>query len=1206
MAQLFVSHSSADNTLAAKVKDCLADLGYESVFLDFDPTGGLVPGQAWRDQLFENLDACDAVVFITTPKSIASQWCHSELALTRWLRKPILALLVDGCAPHPLTEDLQGLHVTSDDIDRERVRSALTSLGLDQEARWDPARSPFPGLRAFDESYAAVFFGRDRQIDQLRQLVDPPSRTRDGAIIPVLGPSGSGKSSLVRAGLVPALRVTPDWVITDPWTPSDVPLAEMSLALAHAAKLGGVELDPERCQEMLSTTGGMADYVRELREAGHGSPDTKVLVVVDQAEELVTMTPEAERRAFLEALTTGCAAPSPLRVVMTARTDMWDKVAAETGKFAMSIAPTVLHVPPLSRSDLAEIITEPARRSHLTLEDGLVQRLVDDTGSGDALPLLAFTLNRMAADAEDDRLTHAEYDAIGGVKGAIASRASEVASRGRTEEQVAEAILHLVNLTDETPHKRLARAADVPPQHREILDDLVDARLVVINEVNDQQVYAPAHESLFSAWPPLVQLIEHRRDDLTLRGRLERRAADWREAGATQSGLLSGLELDQARDWRRRNQAMATADVAAYVDASVARQRRGRVVRTAVSVVVAALAVSLVVVVLVNARADRARAEQAQVGELAAIAERELVHDPPAAAAALLRGLELDSGDGELHTLARTLLRSPARDVYRAPGQATFFQLGAGGSVATVTTGDATLVWDADRATVRSFKQAGAQTVRPDGRIYVAADDVDGLNVYDLADGGGDQPAPLALFSANDQSVPVLSFSPDGALLVEGRKSWVNLWDMRDPASPRKLATWHSSIGDPTALAVLDDGRVLAGSASTQLAVWSALGDGSSKSLVTGRSDPGVQHLVPDAAGHTALIDYPTFEPVAVVDVDSGTTVAGYNATDPDAPASSLPPISWTSSQSADGATVASFDLAGRGFVFDASDGHLLTTLTGGHTSLVSEAAFNPAGLLVTASVDGSLRIWDPHASQTDVSGSLSEDLCREFGPRIDADSWHLAFDDEPLDVPCPAVSHAGPPPLTVSSSADIGAVPEVSTPRTVVFQDTFDGTSTFRTDQHAASTGTVTTSVNHGRYRMEVSGVGAGYTAWQSVPTKGAGDTWATSVTQTKTRGQCGVYVSDGGTQLTVTVDRDAGTGTMAWFNQLGNTHNEPFTVPAGVTGELTLVDDRGVLAVLIGGRRVATVVDPVLHPPSAVGVATHGDTATCDYDDLTLTTAP
>ena len=1205
MAQLFVSHSSADNELAAKVKDSLADLGYESVFLDFDPTGGLVPGQAWRDQLFTNLEACDAVVFIATPKSNASQWCHSELALTRWLRKPILALLVDGCDAHPLTADLQGLKVTSDAVDTERVRSALTALGLDQEARWDASRSPYPGLRAFDESYAAVFFGRDRQIDQLRQLVDPPSRSREGAIIPVLGPSGSGKSSLVRAGLVPALRVTPDWVITDPWTPSDVPLAELSLALAHAAKALGADLDADRCQELLTSAGGMADYVRELREAGHGSADTKVLVVVDQAEELVTMTPAVERQAFLEALTTSCAAPSPLRVVMTARTDMWDKVAAETGKFAMSVAPTVLHVPPLSRTDLAEVISEPARRSHLTLEDGLVQRLVDDTGSGDALPLLAFTLARLAADAEDGRLTHAEYDAIGGVKGAIASRASEVATGGRTEEQVAEAILHLVNLTDERPHKRLARAVDVPPQHREILDDLVDARLVVINEVKDQQVYAPAHESLFSAWPPLAELIERRRDDLVLRGRLERRAADWRDGGGTQSGLLSGLELVQARDWRQRNTDLATTDVAAYVDASTARQRRGRMIRAGVATVVAALAVTLVVVLLVNARADRRRAEQARVGELAAIAQREVVHDPAAAAAALLRGLELDPGASELQKLSRSLLRSPARDVYRAPGQATFFQLGVGGGVGAVTTGDQTLVWDTDHATIRTFPQSGAHAVRPDGRVYVAADHVDGLSVYDLTS-EGDNPTALTVFSAHDQSVPVLAFSHDGSLLAEGRRSWVALWDMRDPSSPQRLGAWHSNVGDPSAVAVLDDGRVLVASSTTQLAVWNALGDGSSATLVPGRTDAGVQHLSVAADGSTVLVDYPSFEDVALVDTGTGTTVGTFSAADPSAPPSTLPPVSWTSSLSPDGRTVASFDLAGRGFVFDASDGHLITGLTGGHTSLVSDSFFNGAGLLVTASVDGSLRMWSPRASETDVSGNLSDDLCREFGSRIDADSWELAFEDEVYDVPCPAAEAPAAAPLQVSSSADVGTLPQVSTPATVAFQDTFDGPSSFSTGQQQLSTGTVTTEIRGGRYRMEVSGVGVGYTAWQSAATSGAGDTWAVSTTQGRSRGQCGLYVTDGAAQVTVTLDRDAATGTLAWFNQVGNTHNEPFTIPVGTSGDLSLVDDRGVMAVLLGGRRVATVVDPVLRPPTGIGVATYGDAASCDFDDITLTTAP
>ena len=123
------------------------------------------------------------------------------------------------------------------------------------------------------------------------------------------------------------------------------------------------------------------------------------------------------------------------------------------------------------------------------------------------------------------------------------------------------------------------------------------------------------------------------------------------------------------------------------------------------------------------------------------------------------------------------------------------------------------------------------------------------------------------MFSANDQSVPLLAFSHDGSLLAEGRRSWVALWDMRDPSSPQRLGAWHSNVGDPTAVAVLDDGRVLVASATTRLAVWNALGDGSSATLVAGRTDTGVQHLSVAADGSTVLVDYPSFDSVALVDI---------------------------------------------------------------------------------------------------------------------------------------------------------------------------------------------------------------------------------------------------------------------------------------------------------------------------------------------------
>src|SRR5262249_30432609 len=152
------------------------------------------------------------------------------------------------------------------------------------------------------------------------------------------------------------------------------------------------------------------------------------------------------------------------------------------------------------------------------------------------------------------------------------------------------------------------------------------------------------------------------------------------------------------------------------------------------------------------------------------------------------------------------------------------------------------------------------------------------------------------VFSANDQSVPVLSFSPDGSLLAEGRRAWVALWDMRDPATPRRLASWHSNVGDPTALAGPDDGPGLGGTAATQPAVWDALGDGGAATLVAGATQAGVQHLTADAAGRTVLIDFPDLSPVPVVDIETGATVSSFSARDPGAPQSTLPPISWTSS----------------------------------------------------------------------------------------------------------------------------------------------------------------------------------------------------------------------------------------------------------------------------------------------------------------------
>lgn len=1204
MAQLFISHSSTDSALALMVRERLADLGYESVFLDVSATGGLVAGAAWRDQLFTNLDRCQAVVLVGTAASNASLWCHSELALARWLRKPVLALLVDGSEPHELVADLQGVKVTSGDVSSEVLRAGLAALGLEQEEAWDPARSPFPGLQPLDESYAPVFFGREQQLEELRQLVDPPSRLRQGVVLPVLGPSGSGKSSLVRAGLVASLRSAPDWVVSDPWTPSDAPLSELGMALSHAAKRFDVGIDTEECRDLVGAPGGMAEFVRRLRAGGELSAATRVMVVIDQAEELVTVTGEAERSALLAALATGVEAPSPLRVVMTARTDLWDEVSAAALRAGLAVAPTVLHVPPLSRSDLARVIAEPARRADLTLEDGLLERLVEDTGTGDALPLLAFTLSRMTALAEGRVLTHAGYDALGGVRGAIASRASAVARGTRTEAEVAAAVLQLVGTGEGHPAARLARTESVPAAQRAILDDLVEARLVVVREQGEHQVYAPAHEALFSAWPPLTETLAAREDDLRQRSRLERRTSDWRDAGSGLSGLLSGAELDAAQAWQERSPDLVGPDVADYVTASTARQRRSTIVRAVVAASVAALAVALVAVLLVNAAGDRRQAREARVRELRAVAELEQQRDPVASAVALLAGLELDPGSDELADAADDLLAAPMRDVLQGGGlfPATGTTVGSRVAVATTTVQGPAVLDLATGATLRSLPEAGHPVaVRPDDRVAVISSP-NGLTWWDLTDDGDE---PLA---RSGMAAAIGGYSPDGTLMVSSAGTVVTLWNVADPTSPGMIESWVADADVVHAVAVTDGGRVYTSGSESLLSAWTPLEPAPPTPVVpTPPSGLTPNHLWLDAARERALVSSTSVGNVGVsaYSLETGDVVGTY-----------LPQLggdldqkalaTWTAAMDAGDGRVAVFDAAGKGFVFTADDPGRPVARLEGHTGLVNQAAFTPDGLLVTGALDGSVRVWNTRAPGARAAGDASptEALCEEFGDRIDGASVQRALGDDDFDNPCPgpeaAPSEAS---LTLTTAAPQGT--EVAAVARDDFEDQYSlfGDATVRLEDGTASErrlvdGTLRT-FRDGAQVLDV---------WHDTALSRTLAAAEISLrVASPTRSSCGLTVTDGVHRINVMLDPSSGAGAVTAFtDDTDGEQLDPFAAGRGPGGRLPWRDlsvalDAGELVVTVDGAEVDRRRTAVT-ATSVAGVVSEGSSTDCRFDDFAV----
>lgn len=234
MSAIFISHSSRDSASAADLQAWLQQRGFRSLFLDFDPELGIPAGRNWEQELYRQLRACQAVIVLCSEHSMASDWCFVEITHARALGKYIFPMRIAPCVVRPPLTELQ---VVDAIVDRpsayERLLHGLRMAGLDDPAIWDGSRPPYPGLMAFQEADAAVFFGRDPDIRAALDMLNRLRRFGGTRLLICLGASGSGKSSLVRAGVLPRLKKDPDtWLSVPPFRPLQRPIDEMSMALA--------------------------------------------------------------------------------------------------------------------------------------------------------------------------------------------------------------------------------------------------------------------------------------------------------------------------------------------------------------------------------------------------------------------------------------------------------------------------------------------------------------------------------------------------------------------------------------------------------------------------------------------------------------------------------------------------------------------------------------------------------------------------------------------------------------------------------------------------------------------------------------------------------------------------------------------------------------------------------------------------------------
>ncbi len=519
---------------------------------------------------------------------------------------------------------------------RDRIDSAQTLLAALEAllpSRYgralDAGESPYLGLSAFQESDADRFFGRSNEIaDVLTRLHSQP-------LVSVVGPSGVGKSSFIRAGVTPALKST-----DTPWEsfvlrPGRHPLAAIASMLLP---LDSSAADSDR--DHASAHDSLVERLR--REPGYlgtalryraRSSGRHILLFIDQLEELYTLVPDKETRTTFTACLAGVAddATTPLRVIVSIRSDFLDRVV-EDSRFMTEMMASLVLLPPPDRSGLKAALTQPAEMVGYRFEDPdtvthMLDALEDTPG---ALPLLQFAASKLweARDRRERLLTAASYAHIGGITGALASHADTVlASLPSSEKVLARAVFQCLVTPERTRAiasiDELSALSSDPESVQRLIHHLVSARLlsVQVDDDSDGSAVEIVHESLIHSWPLLRRWLDEHEDDAAFLEQLRIIAKQWQARDQPVDLLWRGETLDEARRWHRRYSGPLTALQSDYLQAAFAQaERTVRLKRLAIAGVMSFLVLLVVAgsIALLRIRsAEKSAQEQATAARAA-------------------------------------------------------------------------------------------------------------------------------------------------------------------------------------------------------------------------------------------------------------------------------------------------------------------------------------------------------------------------------------------------------------------------------------------------------------------------------------------------------------------------------------------------------------------------------------------------------------
>lgn len=966
MARIFISHSSLDNADAEELKAWLTARGFENAFLDIDKQSGIQPGADWEKTLYREIERAQAVVILVTDHWLQSKWCFAEFTQARALGKAVFPLIVAATGEKIVGEDIQTIDLTSDrEGGLDRLSRRLTEIALQSPEGFDLPKDtlPFPGLSAFEERHAAVFYGRDPEIRDLLERLRRARTTSDEKLIAILGASGSGKSSLLRAGLVPRLKRDSDnWIVCPPFRPEGDPLHRLidTLLLAVRQQAGNdAKISPEQEEtwrgELASEApeAALKEIARTLRRRS-GAMDAQILIPIDQAEELFTIAEPAESKAFFYLLDRLLAEHLPFVAVAALRSDHLGELQKADG---LSAPYELFPLAPMPLERVGSLVRGPARLVGLKVDDDLISALIRDAESEDALPLIAFLLRKMFETFGSDKVwTLEHYRSFGNKETGdtplhdAVRRAAEEALPKLSDKDAAhlrEAFVPaLVRVNAEGSFVRKAARLDgFDGNARPLLEKLVDARLLVSRGAEtassddgeaepsaeaSETTLEVAHEALFRVWPRLANWLEQEREFLIGKARLDQACRDWQvlDEKTKRKGLLSGVMLERARVWLIEHPGRFRDDEKDFIRASDTEEtedhnRRKRMRRGLFGALIAA-------VVILMAGAGTSLYFFLQQKEQAQRAENEALEaiKSQRTAIGVLAINQLKKNPVDALKLALASWPMEKKEIIKRP-EIIFDGIGA-----AFRTGLPKVIFEGHLGEVLCL------AFSPDGSRILTGSYDNTARLWDAATG-----VELQRFDAHSDIVTSVAFSSDGTRVLTGSNDdTAQLWDV---ATGARLRRFDADKSVNTVAFSPDGSRILIGSNDGAIGIWDA---GTYKKLhhfnATGK------YMIRSAFSPDSkqILTGSLFGTLEIWNAENGEVIQRFNG---------HKDLITSVTFSSDASNVLSSSKDGSARLWKVKTGREIKKFTLPNIG-IDDATFSPSGRrILTASRDGIARLWD-------------------------------------------------------------------------------------------------------------------------------------------------------------------------------------------------------------------------------------------------------